>query len=154
MTVISNDVVLNLDESGLFYDIGLTSDGDFETDLFFDTALIMTIFCEQRANAQEVVIPELRRGWIGNESTPGFEIGSKIWLSEQSRKNRTAMNEIKTAAENGFSWLSDIDSVIDYKVTVFLDDDGNFNLQVDINRSNSKIDNKFYTLWNNSGSQS
>lgn len=152
MTSVSNDVVLTLNDEDI-YDINFDSDGDFETDAFFDTALLMTIFCEQRASEQEMPVPQQRRGWIGNESTPGFEIGSKVWLFEQARLNRTTMNGIKTALTNGLSWLGDINSVVSYDVEVSLDVNNNLQVQVSIFRSNSQIDNKFFTLWNNSGSQ-
>lgn len=150
MTIISNDVVLTLGTEG-FYDISFQSDGDLLTDDFMDTALLMSIYCEQRASASEIPQPERRRGWIGNESTPGFQIGSKIWLYEQARATRTTINGIKTAAENGLLWLINENALIDYTVEVGITNESQFFVNIVLFRSRSQTDNKFFTLWENSG---
>jgi phage gp46-like protein len=150
MTIISNDVVLTLNAEG-FYDINFNSDGDLETDDFMDTALLMTIYCEQRATEKEVPEPERRRGWIGNESTPGFEIGSKVWLYEQARLNRTTINGLKTALENGLSWTIDENALVDFEVEVLVNNESQLTASIKLFRSRSQVDNKFFTLWENSG---
>ena len=58
------------------YDIQIASNGDILTQDFFDTYILVSLFSNRRANESEVLVPELRGGWIGNESTPGFEQGS------------------------------------------------------------------------------
>lgn len=150
MTIISNDVVLTLNTES-FYDINFDSDGDLETDDFMDTALLMTIYCEQRASSSEVPQPERRRGWIGNEITPDFEIGSKVWLYEQARATRTTINGIKTAVENGLLWLINENALVDYTVDVSMTNESAFLISIVLFRSESRVDNKFFTLWENSG---
>ena len=87
------DIALIQDERGNF-DIGIDPDtGDFLLASGFDTGLTMSLFCERRPDASEVPTAELRRGWGGNEVGPeGFEIGSKLWLTYQSRKTQATLN--------------------------------------------------------------
>ena len=84
---------------GGLYDIQLGDDGDILTEDAFDTAIIVSIFSDRRADESEALIPEMRRGWIGNESTPGIEIGSKLWLYEQARLTRTILDIQKGAGK-------------------------------------------------------
>ena len=58
----SVDAVLIESANGFDFNIG--SNGDIETENFFDTAILMSIFCERRATASEV--PE------SHPSVPGF----------------------------------------------------------------------------------
>ena len=76
------------------YDLQIDSNGDILTDDFFDTSLLVSLFAEQRATPSEMPESHRRRGWIGNESTPGFEIGSKLWLYSQARVTRTLLSDI------------------------------------------------------------
>lgn len=147
---ISNDAVLTLNADGI-YDISLTDEGDIETKAFFDTALLISIFAERRAEVSEVPESELRRGWIGNESTPGFEIGSKIWLYEQARLNRDTLNGIKTEAFNALTWLTDNNYVVSHDTNTVLNENKDIELIIDLFRSNSEVENKVFTLWENSG---
>lgn len=146
----TNDAVLSK-TVGDYYDISFNEEGDIETDAFLDTALLMSLFCEKRASEREVRQPERRRGWIGNESTPGFEIGSKIWLYEQAKITKSTLNGIKTAAENGLNWLLDEGILPEFEVSTSLDSNANIVLQISLFRTTSRVDNKFYTLWDNSG---
>jgi len=89
------------------FDMQIGPDGDILTEDFFDTALLMSIFCERRAPASDVPESHRRRGWIGNEFTPDFEIGSLLWLYEQSRATLTILRGIETVILNGLQWLID-----------------------------------------------
>ena len=132
------------------YDMQLGADGDILTEDFFDTALLMSIFCERRANSSEVVESHRRRGWIGNESTPGFEIGSKLWLYEQARINRDTLNGIETVTRIGLQWFVDDNIAINITISTGLSN-GSVVLQIDITRSGSKVDRRYFTLWDNTG---
>ena len=101
------DIALLQDERGNF-DIGIDpATGDFFLTDGFDTAITMSLFCERRADASEVPTAELRRGWWGNEVGPeGFEIGSKLWLTYQSRKTQATLNLVVDYARSGAHYLS------------------------------------------------
>lgn len=111
----------------------------------------MSIFAERRASSSEVPDSRRRRGWIGNESNlDGFEIGSKVWLFEQARLNRDTLNGITTAAVDGLEWFLDRGFMVNLAIDTVLVD-GQVTLQIDIFRPNSKVDRRFFDLWDASG---
>lgn len=150
-SVPGTDAVLtkNVRVAGL-YDISLTDDGDILTEEFFDTAILMSIFCEKRAAPSEVPVSHRRRGWIGNESTPGFEIGSKIWLFHQSRIDRNTLNGINSAADESLQWMIDDNIAVSVRSSAIFEDD-TITLEVEIERPNSKVEKRYFDLWDNSG---
>lgn len=136
-----------LDEN---YDFQLSPEGDILTEDFFDTAILMSLLAERRANASEVPESHRRGGWIGNESTPGFEIGSKLWLYYQSRVTRTVLTGVETAAINGLLWFID-DGIATSVEAVGKLSNGKIVLTVVITRPNSKVEKRYFELWNNTG---
>jgi len=144
----SNDAVLNLDNG--FYDVSFDEEGDIATDDFFDTAVIVSLGAEKRASAEEVPNSELRRGWIGNESTPNFEIGSKNWLYEQARQTRTTLNGLNTSSNNALDWMRESGVVVELNLNALFANKDGVGIQIDADRSGSRV-SKFYPLWNNTG---
>jgi len=128
------------------YDFALDANGDIATADQLDTALLMSLFCERRAAPSEMPHPELRRGWIGNEATPGFEIGSKLWLYEQARVTRTTLNGIQTEALNAMSWL--VEDGLAKKVEASV---STTELTIDLYRPNSEVVSTYYPLWEGTG---
>jgi hypothetical protein len=92
----------------------------------------------------------MRRGWIGNESTPGFEIGSKIWLYEQARLTRSILNGITTSVTQSLQWMIDDGYALSIKIETILTATG-VGINIIIQRPNSKVENRYYDLWNNTG---
>lgn len=132
------------------YDFQIDSNGDILTKDFFDTSLLMSLFCERRASASEMPNSELRRGWIGNESTPDFEIGSKLWLYSQARVTRTTLNGIETTVKNGLQWQVEDNIAVSIDVTSSLGN-GSIAVTLDIKRVNSSVERRYFELWNNTG---
>ena len=101
----TTDAVLTVDPTTQLYYFSLDENGDIKTDDFFDTSLLYSLFGERRASPDEVVEPQLRRGWIGNSDD--FENGSKIWLLSQARLTRDTLNRLQDEAEKALQWLVD-----------------------------------------------
>jgi len=146
----TTDVLLNKTKG--YYDFDWTESGDISTTESFDTAILLSIFAEVRASAEEIPESRRRRGWHGNESTPGFEQGSKTWLFEQERTTQTMLEELGVVVNNGQQWLIEDDIVKSVEVgTPFL-----LNNQVvvpiDFGRDGSKVERRFFELWENTGS--
>lgn len=133
------------------YDIQIGFDGDIETADSFDTYILVALLTDKRADASEILQPERRRGWIGNEHTPGFEMGSKLWLYEQARKTRTTINEIQTEAVNALQSLVNegLANAIRGAELRFTDD--GVSLEVVIERSPSRTEKRLFDLWQNTG---
>lgn len=133
------------------FDFTLDSTGDILTEDFFDTSILMSLFTDRRASASEVPISQNRRGWIGNEFfEDNFEIGSKLWLFDQSVLNQDVTNSIQDAAKTALEWLVDDGYAIRIDVRV-IKGNTSVTLEVDIFRSNSKVEHRFYDLWQASG---
>ena len=139
------DAVLTSD-----YDIQFGDDGDLVTEDFLDTAIYMSLFCERRANASAVPESHRRRGWIGNEATPGFEIGSKLWLYEQARVTRSILLGVQSAILNGLAWMIEDGISISHEAEATLSA-GQIAVTVTMSRPGSKVDKRYYTLWENTG---
>jgi len=128
------------------YDFALDAQGDIETADQLDTALLMSLFCEQRAAPSEMPNPAQRRGWIGNEATPGIEIGSKLWLYEQARVTRTTLNGIQTEGQRAVAWL--VEDGLANKVEASV---STSELTINLYRPNSEVVSVYYPLWEGAG---
>ena len=110
------DVKLTRTEPDCFYDLTLDDDGDFQKVNSFETALLLSIFCERRASVTEVPDTFRRRGWIGNINRP-VEYGSKLWLLEQARLTNATVNAARTYLEQALQWLIDFNYLDEIVVT-------------------------------------
>lgn len=138
-------------ESTNFYDIGIQFDGDIATEDAFDTFILVALLTDARADSSEMRPSQRRRGWIGNEHTPGFEIGSKLWLYEQSRLTRTIMNEIETEAIRALSSLV-ADGLVDaIRGVDAVPTTTGVNMTLQIERDPSEVEKRHFELWNNTG---
>jgi phage gp46-like protein len=145
------DATLDQLEGGAF-DIRIGFDGDIETEDFFDTAVVVSLFADRRANESEVPESSRRRGWIGNEYTPGFEMGSKLWIFEQSRLTRTVMTQVEDAARAALQWLVDQGyavAITEVRARPF--GDGGLALELEIQRSPSVTARRYFELWQKTG---
>ena len=151
MTVgVTVDADLEKNSDGI-YDFTLDDSEDIKTENSFDTSILMSLFCEKRATDTETPTSHLRRGWIGNESTPGFEIGSKLWLYDQARLNLDTLNGIKSAIKNGLKWMIEDNIAIEVLVAVSLTNSNTMTTTITITRPNSKVERRFFELWENTG---
>ncbi len=142
----TTDVILNLDSG--YYDIGFTDGGDIKTSVSFDTPILMGIFAERRATASEVPESFFRRGWVGNESTPNFEMGSKLWQYYQARASFDALNAIQSTVREGQQWLVDQNLAVDVLVEATLKN-GTITANLAFVRSSSRVDQSSFALWDN-----
>lgn len=135
--------------AGGLYDIQISQDGDILTNDAFDASIIVSLLSDRRANESEVAVSHFRRGWIGNERTPGIEMGSKLWLYEQSRLNRTSLNGVNDAAVQALQWFvtdgfaDKIESVVPVATS------SGIRLDITIRRPNSIVEKRFFNLWEN-----
>lgn len=143
----TTDVLMT--QTDQLFDMSLDAEGDLTNGDFFDSSLQYSLLGERRASASEMPTSQYRRGWIGNEGTD-FENGSKLWLLEQAVVNRTTLNEIQTAALNGLIWFVDDGILVNIEVDAVVSGNG-VGLMISLFRPNSKVDKRFFELWNNTG---
>ena len=91
-----------------FFDIGIEN-GDFIAEDGFDTAIWVSLFTDARADESQVVLPENRRGWMGNIGSPveGRQLGGLLWLVEQRRLTQETLNEAIDYARKSLVWIID-----------------------------------------------
>jgi len=134
------------------FDIDIDENGDIAHESSFDTALKMTLFCERRASASEQVVPERRRGWIGNEANEigNFEIGSKLWLLFQARLTQTEVNAAVDYTNQALEWMVE-DNLLKSVEVVGSKENGALLLNIILFRFNDRVDSRLFKIWNNTG---
>ena len=145
----TTDVTIN--KSKGYYDFEWTESGDISTDGTLDTAILMSIFEEFRATAGEIPESNFRRGWVGNESTPDFQQGSKAWLFEQERITGSVLAELGVVVRNSLQWLIDEGLAVNVAVEQPALSNGKVCVYINLSRDGSKVDRRFYEIWNNTG---
>ena len=144
------DAVLVRLPSGI-YDIQIGFDGDIATADAFDTAIILSLLTDARADASLVAESHRRRGWVGNERTPGFEVGSTMWTFEQARFTRGVGDRLTDVARDALQWLVDNNHAVAVRSAEVVLADDQVRLTVDIVRANGRVEKLSFDLWENTG---
>lgn len=136
---------------GGLYDLSFDPAGDIETDDFFDTNIIVALLADRRADESEVPEPERRRGWIGDESTPGLRQFSKLWLYYQARSTRATRSGLEDAARDALQGLVDDGYAVSIKGATVTPTSNGLSLEVTIERPGGVTETRFFDLWNRTG---
>jgi len=134
------------------FDIAIAANGDLATTEGFDTALKMSLFEERRADRQEMIPSERRRGWWGNElfDEAAFEIGSKLWLIDQARLNQETLNRAIDYVRQALQWLINDNHVEAVEVSGELKP-ATIILTIILLRNGSKVDSFSFDIWEATG---
>ena len=136
---------------GGVYDFKIGFDGDLETEDTFDSFIFVALLSDRRADESEVPESRKRRGWIGNETTPGFEQGSKLWLFEQAKLTRTILNDIEDEARSALQSLVVDGFAESIRSVDLVATQTSVVLEIAIERNPSEVESRFFELWNNTG---
>ena len=98
------DLCHEMDEEGLF--VLSVHNSDLVPVLGMETAILVSLFTNQRLDETQVMTPIDRGGWFGNVLTPDRELGSKLWAWENSRTTSSLMGEIRDCAKRSFDWMA------------------------------------------------
>ena len=143
------DAVLSQDDYGT-WDVSIGDEGELVTEDSFDTYILTALFTDIRADESEVADTRKRGGWIGNESTPGFQMGSKLWLLDQSPLTQDTMNKAEEYATQALQVMIDERLAVAVSVVATRGED-NIILNVTIQRPDSPTAFRHYDLWENTG---
>lgn len=142
------DLLLTQGSDGV-WDISFTENGDLAFTNGLDTALSVTFFTDQRASESEVSTPQYRRGWWGTTlSSNELEIGSKLWLLEQSINNQNTLIKAIDYAQKAYQWLIDFNFVDNVQVTGSQSKD-NMTLTITLIKNSDIVSQRSFDLWAN-----
>lgn len=138
-------------ENGSF-DVVIES-GDFKNEPGFDTAILVSLFTDARADETQVLLPENRRGWIGNlvSEVPDRQLGGYLWLTEQRRLNQDTVNEVIDYARKSLEWLVEDNAAIKIEVTGEIYPLRGIGLNIVITALNGVTSDHFIPLWEVTG---
>ena len=133
------------------YDLQLNAQGDIATEDAFDTAMLVSLFTDARALPSQVALPERRRGWIGDERTPGEQMGGLLWLFQMQRLTRSVANEIEDAAEQALAWMVTEEYAVTVNATATISSEDRLTLEILVTKPSGDVEARLFELWSATG---
>lgn len=133
-------------------DLNLTG-GDFEADTGLETAVMLSLFSDQRVAASELPVGDTeKRGWWADlfSDTSGDKFGSKLWLLDRSKRTLETEAAAEVRAKQALKWM--IDDGVAKKVTTSaaFDSLGRLQLKIQITRPDG-TENRYGFAWDQQG---
>lgn len=140
------DILIRADRNGL-YDFVIDGN-EFVSAEGFETAIPVSLFTDARAPAALVAEPQNRRGWIGNlmTSVSMRQLGSILWVLDQSRITQETLNIARLAAQEAFQWMIDDGEALGVFINVEQSARSGFIITIQITDT-SNIVSRYQTLW-------
>ncbi len=119
----------------------------------FDTAIWVSLLTDARAPADKVILPENRRGWMGDLVSPveGRNLGSLLWLTEQRRLTQNTLNETIDYARKGLIWFIEDGLANNVVVTGEIVPRSGIRLTIIITALNGETETHYINLWEVTG---
>ena len=117
----------------------------FESVDGMETAIDFQLFIDRRSNSDDLSNPRSRQGWMGDLMTKqdGYEVGSLMYLKNQSRNTQADKNEMAAYAEDALKYFVSLGAAEDVKANVNGD---NIEGTIKINKDNVE---RYSKLWRN-----
>lgn len=82
---------------------------DLQQDHDLETAIIISLFTDRRANSDDVVESDDRRGhWSDTYSEiPNDKLGSRLWLLSREKQTQDVINRARAYCVEALQWLLD-----------------------------------------------
>jgi phage gp46-like protein len=134
------------------YDYAISETGDFVIDESFDSDIIVSLFCDRRADQSEISQPEFRGGWFGDVVTTlqNYQIGSKLWLTYQSRFNQDTETKMQTYVQSCLSWITELGYAQRVQVSVNRQGIEEMIIDIKIYVTEDEVEKFSYKIWKNS----
>lgn len=140
------DILIRANSDGL-YDFVIEGN-EFASAGGFETAIPVSLFTDARAPAALVSEPQYRRGWIGNLLTAATmrQLGSILWVLDQSRITQERLNVARLAAQDAFQWMVDDGVALGVKIDVQRNSVIGIIVFIEITDT-SNVVSRYQTLW-------
>lgn len=93
-------------ERGYFYDFDIDEFGHVTDGTDVESAVIISIFTDRRAQEGDEVLDGDYRGWWGDTYNDN-KIGSRLWTLKRRKATLTVLKEAKNIIEESLQWLID-----------------------------------------------
>lgn len=107
--LLGGDIKIMWDEESLHGNFSYDESGaDISTDIGLETAVIVSLFTDRRAEGEELPQGErMRRGWWGDSvaAIRNDRIGSRLWLLFREKSLTSVALRAKEYAEEALQWL-------------------------------------------------
>lgn len=127
------------------WDTPLADNGDFEQDDGLETAILMSLLLNERADESEVPQPTKRGGYWGYEVND--MMFCKLWLIN-GRRTRDKLNRAIDYANRALAWLIEEGYATDVETNAEFIENG-ISITVSITKNNTIIYSDTYYLWLN-----
>lgn len=134
------------------FDIAIEN-GDFKNEGGFDTAIWVSLFTDARASESQVLLPENRRGWLGNlvSDVEERQLGGFQWLSEQRRLTQDSLNESVDRARKSLNWFVEDNIAQRIEVTGEIVPRSGIALSIIITAKDGSTSSHYVPLWEATG---
>lgn len=127
--------------------------GDLLRENGLQTAVLISLFTDRRANTEDKIDGDNKRGWWGDgvSEIEGDQIGSKLWMLERAKTTTSDIALIRRYIEDALQWMLD-DEVVQ-KIEINIERQGeipNEQLAFEVRLYQSdglKVAMKFKDLW-------
>jgi phage gp46-like protein len=146
-----SDLKLTQSDDGVF-DL-VIENGNFVIEDGFDTSIWVSLLTDARAPRDKVVLPENRRGWMGNLVSPvvGRDLGGLLWLTEQRRLTQKTLNEVVDYARKALNWFVEDGTATSLAVTGEITPRSGITLAITITALNGLTETHYINLWEVTG---
>ena len=143
------DIALLWDQQLGGCDFGLF-DGQLTTDDGLDTAILISLFTDARARADDAIPDgDDPRGWWGDAFTAaGDETGSRLWLLSREKQTASVLERARSFAREALSWLIEDGVARTVDVTVEAQPNDRLAIGVEITRPTGPARLRFVYIWN------
>lgn len=143
------DIMLSINSTGSLSDVTVDR-GDLQLDAGLQTAVVVSLFCDARADDTDV-LPDGqtdKRGFWGD--LPGARVGSKLWLLNREKMLPSVAERARKYAAEALQWMIDDGIALRVDVTAELSKPDRLFLGVSIYRG---VNRDYDYLWEGVGRQ-
>lgn len=147
------DAALAFDPATLSADLSIT-DGQIATDADLETAVILSLFCDRRAEADDDVDgnPADRRGWWADAyaAIDGDAYGSRLWLLARAKQTNATLIRAREYVEEALAWMIEDGVATTVTATTWWVRQGLLGIAIEITRpTGDAINYRFEKAWQN-----
>lgn len=142
-----------MNDIGLFYDNNIfditIENGDLKADDGLETAVIISLFTDQRVQSDELPQGQTsRRGWWGDlfPDVDGDQIGSKLWLLDSAKQLTRDLPRYERFAQNCLAWLIEDGVASDISVNASYPKIGQLLIEIEITKPSGN-NSRFGFIW-------